>query len=93
MAVYIYLTTNDNRREPIALNDKSYIHVKASQDGSQTIILIEENISDPNLTLKTLDEAHTILNQWIDLDNEDAPLDAEGNQIVSGYISLGGYFE
>lgn len=83
-----YLTNNTNRKEPEAIAPLSYLHIKASQDGSQTLILCDEELDDPNYDPKTLQEAQQIVNDWVDLDNQTPPIDVEGNPHLADYINL-----
>jgi len=72
---YFYLTTNTLRREPEAIASVEYCHIKAKTDGSQTVILTEEEINAENVTLLSQEEAQALLDSWIDTENETAPLD------------------
>lgn len=89
--MHFYLTTNDNRREPEAIYSVEYVHVKAKGDGSQTVIITEDEIIDPACAPKTQEEAQAILDAWIDEENETPTQDLEGNDIVQRRITLESY--
>jgi len=74
---YFYLTQNINRREPDTLASKSYIHIKARADGMQTAIAADELIELDGVEPKTIEELQTILDVWIEAENESAVPDSE----------------
>jgi hypothetical protein len=88
----IYRTINTCRSEPDAVNESNYIHVKAKSDGSETIIISLDDISDPNVIEVSKEEATAILKDWIDAENTPPlPLDIAGNEIVQSYVNLEAY--
>lgn len=88
---YFYLTTNIGRKEPQAIHSVSYLHVKAKSDGSQTIIITEQEIIDQNVVEKTQSEAQAILDQWVAEENSNPEIDVDGNQIIQKQINLSDY--
>lgn len=88
---YFYLTTNTGRKEPDAISAVSYLHVKAKSDGSQTLVICEQEINDPNVAEKTQSEAQAILYQWISDENLNPEIDVDGNEIIQKQINLGDY--
>lgn len=89
--VKFYLTTNVYKSEPRALVDLGAIHVKAMSDGTQTIMISDVEAVDDNAVEKTFLEAQTILDTWIDAENDVPALDPEGNPMVQNFIDLGAY--
>jgi hypothetical protein len=85
---YIYLAMNNNRREPSCLNDVNYKHLKCKSDGSLTLILTENPISDMCVAQKSKEEAEQILRSWIDEENQNPERDPEGNAMIQSYVSL-----
>jgi hypothetical protein len=85
---YIYLAMNNNRREPSCLNDVNYKHLKCKSDGSFTLILTENPISDMCVAQKSKEEAEQILRSWIDEENQNPERDPEGNAMIQSYVSL-----
>ena len=89
MTDYFYLTENALNSEPECIKAVDYVHIKAKSDGTQTLILTEEQLTDDSLTLKTQAEAQALLDSWVVDENVDAPLDPEGNPTLQKNIGLG----
>lgn len=85
---YFYLTTNDKLREPAVLAGISYIHVKSKSDGTQTLVITEQEVNDPACAEKTKSEAQAILDAWIAAENQNPPFDVDNNEIIQRPISL-----
>ncbi len=89
--MYFYLTSNIAKDEPAAIKAVPYIHVKAKADGSQTVCLSEQAVSDPNVSPMTREAADAILKAWIDDENASPVVDIDGNQLIQSYIDIGAY--
>ena len=89
--VKFYLTTNVHKTEPSALVAAGAIHVKAKADGMQTVMISDVEIIDANATEKTFLEAQTILDTWIDEENDSPELDQDGVPMLQNFIDLGAY--
>ncbi len=70
MAVKYYLINCENRNPSTILGDKEYIHVKAHTNGQQVAIISQEELSGENIIEKTKEELQTILDNWINEENE-----------------------
>lgn len=86
---YFYVTDNTGKCEPELLEAVDYIHVKARTDGDSTIIITEQELpEDDGLTLLSQEDAQSLLNEWIDSENEDPPKNVDGVDMLQAYISL-----
>lgn len=91
--MYFYLTTNVNSCEPDILKSIPYVHIKCKTDGSHTAIVSATQIEDVALEEKTKEEMKTILDAWIDTENENPDTDSQGNLVLQRFISLDGVAE
>ena len=90
--VKFYLLTNINNVEPLAIRDKTFIHVKAKTDGSQTAIISDEDVQGDGIVEMTKEQLHGVLDAWIAEENANPPNDPVTEEpIIQRPISLGLY--
>jgi len=85
---YFYLINCKNRNPSTILGGREYIHVKAHVDGKQVVIVSQEKIIGENIVEKTKEELQTILDNWIDIENENPEKDIDDNEILQDKIDL-----
>jgi hypothetical protein len=78
--IKFYIANNLNRCEPEAVKAIEFIHVKSKTDGSQTALISKNEILDPNVVEKTQEELQTIVDEWIDEENQN-PFFDDVNQV------------
>jgi hypothetical protein len=86
--VHYYLTTNVSRNEPEGIRAYSYIHVKAKVDGSQTIIISDEDIVIDGVAKLSKADAQVVLDGWIDAENVAPEKDVDGIDLIQARINL-----
>lgn len=86
--MYFYLLQCENRNPEVVLDGIEYIHVKAHVEGQQVAIISEEAIENEYIEEKSHTELQTILDSWIDMENEEPPQDIDGNDILQDRIVL-----
>jgi len=92
MATKYYLINCDNRNPSTILGDKEYIHVKAHVEGKQVAIISFDEIIGENIVEKTQEQLQTILDEWIDVENENPEkltlIDGTAEDILQTKIDL-----
>ena len=85
-----FLVTCPSKNTLNILVDFTYIHIKAYADGTKIIIQSSNNqvVEEEHISLKSKEEAQTILNSWIDEENLAPELDPKGNSMMQDYINL-----
>jgi len=88
MAVKYYLINCENKNPSTILGDKNYIHIKAHVEGKQVAIISSDVIIGENIVEKTQEQLQTILDEWIDAENENPEKDIDNNDILQNKIEL-----
>lgn len=83
-----YVTQNKNSNEPDILSKHVYIHVKCTNDRTQTMIVSDDLISDPAVQPLPQPQAQALLDNWIQIENQNPPLDDQGLPILQTRIPM-----
>lgn len=89
-SMFFYLTTNVNSCEPRILLSTPHVHIKCKTDGSRTALVSNTRIEDAALEEKTKEEMQTILDAWINEENENPDINSQGNPVLQHFINLDG---
>lgn len=88
-----YLVSNPEKRDPDFISSVDHVHVKTKTDGTHTLIISEENISDQSVEIITQEDAQSLIDSWISDENHNIERDIDGNDIVITNINLEVFLE
>jgi len=88
--MYFYILHAENKN-PKTILDSDCIHVKSRNDGKQVAIISDIELEHEDIEEKTQAESQTILDSWIDEENENPEKDIDGNLLLQNKIDLKGF--
>lgn len=84
--MYFYLIQCENKNTDFL--EGNYVHIKAKTDGSEIAVISESEITNNDVITKTQAELQIILDDWVDAENVDPPLDIDGIETLQTNIDL-----